>query len=417
MNTALPNDNFSSQIIPHSLINRLRAMLGFDSDNEEHSFHQMIAWTILYLSPLVAFLLMGFRLPTYGKHVTISKGKEKSSGDHHASGSSATGDATLKSESMNTSTPLLRQRRVSSNNESTPSQTMRVASGAGDGDNHQQKEKIHWLGPKLPARWSWLFMESPTWVWVLVCLWDFYGNREDAVEERTVLPLRNQILLGWFTFHYLYRSLWYPLVMMKVTSARMPFGVVMMAWSYCSVNGYLQARDLTKFSLMAGGERSLSSENNFQFWLGILIIVSGFSINFTSDRILQRIKQEKQRKLELRKSRQSGDSRKKQVKEASSRYAVPYGGFFEYVSSPHYFGEFTEWAGFCIANDFSLASVSFVVWTGANLIPRAIQTHKWYIETFDGSTSEENDDGDDSDRKTITDYSKLNRKAVIPFIL
>ena len=298
-------------------------MLGFDSDNEEQAFHQKTAWTILYLSPLVAFLLMGFRLPTYGKHVTISQKKENSSGDYQTSVSSATDDATLRPESLNTSTPLLRKRRGSSNNESTPSQTMCGTSGARNGDNHhQQKEKMHWLGPKLPARWSWLFMESPNWVWVLVCLWDFHGNREDGVEERMVLPIRNQILLGWFTFHYLYRSLWYPLVMMKATSARMPFGIVMMAWSYCSVNGYLQARYLTKFSLMVGAERPLSSENDFQFWLGILIIMSGFSINFTSDRILQRIKQEKQRKLELRKSRQSGDSsRKKQVEKASSRYA------------------------------------------------------------------------------------------------
>lgn len=395
-------------------------MLGFDRDSEEYAFHQNLAWTILYLAPLVVFLLLGFRIPTYGKHVTISKSKkEETSVDvNQTSSSSTTDDVASRSKSSNASTPLLRKRRGSSSNESSTNSTICGTSDVNDGEKEQKpKEERHWLGPKLPARWSWLFMESPNWVWVLICLWDFYSNREGEEEERPVLPLRNQILLGWFTFHYLYRSLWYPLVMMKATSARMPFGIVMMAWSYCSVNGYLQSRDLTKFSLMTDGEGTLSSENTIQFWFGILVILSGFSINFTSDRILQRIKQEKQRKLESRQNRESGDSKKWGAEKASSRYAVPYGGFFEYVSSPHYFGEFTEWTGFCIASNFSLASISFAVWTGANLIPRAIQTHKWYMETFNGSTNEDNEDVDDDDCDETTDYSKLNRKAIIPFIL
>ena len=387
-------------------------MLGFDSVADEYVFHQKASWAILYLAPLVVFILMGFRPPTYGKHVTAGKTKGSKETIQTQSDDNAS-DIASTSESSNASTSLLRKRRCSGNSETTPKNTICGTSPASDDNKQKTKEKMHWLGPKFPAKWSWVFFESPCWIWVFVCLWDFYHYKEDD-EERLALPIRNKMLLGWFTFHYLYRSLWYPLVMMKTTSAKIPLGIIVMACAYCCVNGYLQARDLTKFSLLASGDSPLSSESAYQFWFGISVMLCGWYINFTSDRILQRIKQEKQQKLELRQSRKDKQSKSGGVGKAASRYAVPYGGFFEYVSSPHYFGEFMEWTGFCIANDFSLASVSFVVWTGANLIPRAIHTHKWYNDTFVGCNGEESDD-DDCDNST--DYSKLDRKAIIPFIL
>ena len=93
-----------------------------------------------------------------------------------------------------------------------------------------------------------------------------------------------------------------------------------------------------------------------------------------------------------------------------------------------------EWSGFCIANNFSLASLSFAIWTAANLIPRAIHTHKWYNKTFAGYSGKchdmdgdskinkekkdgDDDDDDDDDCDMATDYSQLDRKAIIPFIL
>lgn len=358
--------------------------------------------------------------------------------DQQTSASSAK-DVTINSKSPNTSASSLTNRRKSGDNENTGNITSGGTFPANDVDathnsdgtfgkeeekKQNPKEQKHWLGPLLPARWSWVFFESPCWIWVAVCLWNFHRKKEDG-EEPTVLPFQNQILLGWFSFHYIYRSLWYPLVMMKTTSARIPFGIAFLAWSYCTINGYLQARDLTYFSLhsFAANEETLPSfRHKYQFWLGLLLTVAGFYINFTSDRILQKIKEEKQRKAELRRSRQSKEERenflKSHAKSPSSRYAVPYGGFFEYISSPHYFGELMEWTGFCIANEFSMASFSFVVWTAANLVPRAILTHKWYNETFVGSGGKtERDGGDDGDGDDNTDYSQLGRKAIIPFIL
>ena len=70
--------------------------------------------------------------------------------------------------------------------------------------------------------------------------------------------------------------------------------------------------------------------------------------------------------------------------------------FFKYVSCPNYFGEIIEWFGYLIIA-FSLPALSFVLWTGFNLIPRALNHHEWYKENF-------------------KNYPK-NRKAVIPFII
>ncbi|GAG66659.1 unnamed protein product [marine sediment metagenome] len=68
---------------------------------------------------------------------------------------------------------------------------------------------------------------------------------------------------------------------------------------------------------------------------------------------------------------------------------------FKWVSSPSYFGEITEWAGWAILT-FSFPGLVFVAWTFANLAPRALSIHKWYLETF-------------------PDYPK-NRKALIPYL-
>ena len=58
--------------------------------------------------------------------------------------------------------------------------------------------------------------------------------------------------------------------------------------------------------------------------------------------------------------------------------------------------EIMEWIGWAVLT-WSLAGLTFVIWTTANLLPRAVSHHKWYKEEFE-------------------DYPE-NRKALIPFIL
>lgn len=110
-----------------------------------------------------------------------------------------------------------------------------------------------------------------------------------------------------------------------------------------------------------------------QFIVGFSIFLLGMIINWEADHRL----------IHLRKPGETG-------------YKIPQGGFFRWVSCPNLMGEIIEWGGFAILM-WSLPGVSFFIWTFANLAPRAMSHHKWYLEKFE-------------------DYPKT-RKAVIPGIL
>ena len=77
-------------------------------------------------------------------------------------------------------------------------------------------------------------------------------------------------------------------------------------------------------------------------------------------------------------------------------YKLPRGGLHELVSCPNYFGEILEWCGWALAT-WSLAGLSFAVFTLANLVPRALTHHRWYQEEFEDFPS--------------------SRKAIFPFLL
>ncbi len=99
-----------------------------------------------------------------------------------------------------------------------------------------------------------------------------------------------------------------------------------------------------------------------------------------------------------------GDPRRANAREASSReevehgiknYRIPRGGLFEYVSNPSYFSELVFWVGFAVFT-WSLGGVYILAISMANLIPRAVATHRWYRDEF-------------------PDYPKT-RKILIPFL-
>ena len=83
-------------------------------------------------------------------------------------------------------------------------------------------------------------------------------------------------------------------------------------------------------------------------------------------------------------------------KQGEKGYKIPQQGIFRYISCPNHFGEILEWTGFAILC-WNLPALSFAIWTAANLIPRALSHHKWYLSYFE-------------------DYPK-DRKAVLPGLL
>ena len=111
-----------------------------------------------------------------------------------------------------------------------------------------------------------------------------------------------------------------------------------------------------------------------RFIIGGIVFVAGFVINQVADKEL----------ISLR-------------KDGSKDYFIPNGGLFNYISCPNFFGEIIEWSGFAIMA-WNLPALSFAVWTAANLIPRALDHHKWYKSYFKKEYPE-------------------SRKAVIPFLL
>jgi protein-S-isoprenylcysteine O-methyltransferase Ste14 len=153
--------------------------------------------------------------------------------------------------------------------------------------------------------------------------------------------------------HYLYRAFIYPLGL-RGTGKRMPVVIAGIGFLFNALNGYLNGRYLYTFS---GGypDEWLADP---RFVAGLMLFVVGYAINRQSDRTLRRL-------------RENG----------GSRYAIPYGGFYRWISSPNYFGEIIQWFGWALAT-WSLAGLAFAFWTTANLVPRAQSHHRWYRDYF-----------------------------------
>lgn len=149
----------------------------------------------------------------------------------------------------------------------------------------------------------------------------------------------------------------------------MPLMIALSAAFFNVINGFINGYYLGNI----GGNYTNDFFSSPAFIIGLLVFLVGAAINIKSDNIL----------LSLRKPGETG-------------YKIPEGFLFKYISCPNLFGEITEWCGFALLT-FNIAGFAFAIWTIANLTPRAIHHHQWYLEKF-------------------ADYPK-NRKALIPFVL
>lgn len=211
-------------------------------------------------------------------------------------------------------------------------------------------------GPSINNTLGWVVMEivSPA-----VFAFFFLKGGNSSAANRLLFML-------WLT-HYVNRSLIFPF-RIRDKNKTMPLLICMMAIFFNSMNGFLNGHWLGTMKTYDAAWLT-----DWRFIAGVILFVSGFIINFTSDNIL----------LSLRKNKASGE------------YKIPTGGLYKWISCPNYFGEILEWFGWALAT-WSLPGLSFALWTAANLIPRALSNHKWYKETF-------------------VDYPSA-RKAVVPFI-
>lgn len=215
-------------------------------------------------------------------------------------------------------------------------------------------------GPSVGNRAGWVLMESPVF-FAMLLFWLLSPRRSDAA------PM---VMAVYFLFHYFQRSFVFPFRIKG--KSRMPLAIVVMGILFNLINAYMIGGWL--FYVAPDGMYKVSWLWSPLFIIGSAVFFTGMAINWHSDHIIRSL-------------RKPGDT----------RHYIPRGGFYRYVTSANYFGEFLEWCGYAILT-WSLGGVAFAVWTFANLAPRARKLHERYEQEF----------GDE--------YSKLDRRYILPYL-
>lgn len=205
------------------------------------------------------------------------------------------------------------------------------------------RHKREGWGPKIPTRLGWIVMEAPA---SLLFFWFFFQGPNSG----SAVAL---ILLFMWQLHYVHRSFIYPFQIKVKPGSQEPLLVILMGSTYCGINGYLNGAFVSTYGTHLTNEWLQDP----RFILGVILFVAGYYINKKSDAMLRALRA------------------------SSTDYQIPRGFLFNRVSMPNYFGEVLTWCGFALAC-WSLAGLSFVLFTMANLVPRALTNHRWYREKF-----------------------------------
>jgi 3-oxo-5-alpha-steroid 4-dehydrogenase 1 len=200
-------------------------------------------------------------------------------------------------------------------------------------------------GPTLNNKLGWFLMELPSFLIMLYFL--VFGSRS--------FNSYAWMLFACWLLHYSNRTFIYPL-RIKPTEKRMPVMIVASAVFFNLVNAGLNGYYLAELAPASSYDSSWLTSP--QFVIGMVLFVTGMFINLRSDHVL----------INLRKPGETG-------------YHIPKGFLFDFVSSPNLFGEIIEWTGFAIMA-WNLPALSFMLWTYANLVPRAKNHHDWYHQHF-----------------------------------
>ncbi|NPA36275.1 MAG: DUF1295 domain-containing protein [Chlorobi bacterium] len=198
-------------------------------------------------------------------------------------------------------------------------------------------------GPMINNKLSWFFMEVPSFA---VILWFFYNTPN--LENKMVLTA----YMLWI-IHYFNRAFIFPL-RLRTKKKKMPLSIMLSGAFFNIVNAWLNGYWLANFA----PKTHTDLLDTPHYIIGVAVFIIGFIINQYHDTIL----------IHLRKF--------------NTGYKIPHGGLFKYVSCPNYLGEILEWVGFAILC-WNLPALSFAIWTMANLIPRALNHHKWYKQKFE----------------------------------
>lgn len=199
-------------------------------------------------------------------------------------------------------------------------------------------------GPAISNKLAWILMECP----VFIVLFYFWFNSERRFE---IAPL---LFFIFFEIHYFQRSFIFPFLLKG--KSKMPLSIMLMGMIFNTINGYMQGEWI--FYLAPDDLYTSAWLTTPQFIIGTIIFFAGMAINLNSDSVIRHL-------------RKPGDT----------NHYLPKKGFYKYVTSANYFGEIVEWAGFAILT-WSLSGLVFLIWTMANLVPRANSIYKKYKVEF-----------------------------------
>lgn len=221
------------------------------------------------------------------------------------------------------------------------------------------------LGATLDPRLGWCLMELPATISFVAVY---------AVSSNSFDPVPLFFLCVWL-IHYGNRGFIGPALMRVPSGKRQSFSisVVISGWLVTSAHGYLNAAYLAEH-----GGYDTSWFTDPRFLIGIAVYFGALAGNIHADAVLRNLRS------------------REEVRQGNAPYRVPHGGLYRLVTCPNYFYELIAWVGFATAT-WSLGSLFVLGVSAANLVPRALATHKWYHEKFD-------------------DYPS-GRRALIPYVL
>ncbi|MBQ1938274.1 MAG: DUF1295 domain-containing protein [Bacteroidales bacterium] len=201
-------------------------------------------------------------------------------------------------------------------------------------------------GPAVNNKLGWVLMEAPVFI-VMLLLWAMSDRRTDAIRL---------VMLILFQLHYFQRSFIFPFLIRG--KGKMPLSIMLMAFLFNTLNAFMQGGWLFFESPDEYYGAGLSWLTDPRFIIGVTVFLGGMLINIHSDSVIRNLR-----------------------KEGDTRHYLPTKGFFRYVTSANYFGEFVEWVGFAILT-WSFSGAVFAIWTFANLAPRAARIYERYKQEF-----------------------------------
>lgn len=214
-------------------------------------------------------------------------------------------------------------------------------------------------GYTLPNKTGWVIMELPALISMYI-LW-LTGDYSSS----TVL----NIFFFLFELHYIQRTFIFPFLIKG--NSNMPLSIILMGVTFNIINTFMIGYSL--FHIDNVEMYNILWLQSPLFITGVTIFFIGMIINIHSDNVIRHL-------------RHPGDT----------KHYFPQKGMYKYVTSANYFGELLEWTGFAVLTQNEAAWI-FVLWTFANLAPRAYAIRKRYIKEFGNEVVG-------------------NRKCIIPFI-